>query len=382
MSSYHIHNRVVILFIIVTAPVVLGSTAISATTTSNSLELPDDDREILPPSEAGIDPKVTSNNATNTHTKDNKSGHNSTDTQTEITVNPGKQTISTNETLTLEIQINTQTNITAIEFVLTYNADIFDVVTVGDGDFLTQDGAETISIETIVNETNGTVTGAEARKSEDGVSDDGVLQTIEVRSTNNSETESVTTVGINDVYLLNETSNEVDLASVIVNPAVIEIVDSGGGNGGDDGGSGDGSDTAPPMVSVDAPETISINQTFTVDASNSTDNGTGIANYTFRLQNGTVVTQPQPTLEVNFPEPGTQNITIEVTDKAGNQNSSSVSIEVVDSTDGSDGDDSGGTGGDSGDETESDAPGFGPVITLVGLFSAVLLIIILTDTNT
>lgn len=89
-------------------------------------------------------------------------------------------------------------------------------------------------------------------------------------------------------------------------------------------------DTTPPTVRVDLSETVKIGDPFVIDASNSTDTGTEIANYTFTFPNGESVTQPDPRLEVTAPDLGVQNITVTVTDNAGRQNSTTVEVEVVD----------------------------------------------------
>jgi PGF-CTERM protein len=152
--------------------------------------------------------------------------------------------------------------------------------------------------------------------------------------------------------------------------------DSGGDDNNDSGDSSGGdSDTTPPTVRVDAPGTVNVSEQFTVNASASTDSGSGIANYTFAVPNQPNTTQSTPQFETNFSETGTQSITVTVTDDAGNQNSTTIAVEVVQSTDGGDG-----GGGDDGDsttatetETSSQAPGFGPVVTLAALLSAALL---------
>lgn len=93
-----------------------------------------------------------------------------------------------------------------------------------------------------------------------------------------------------------------------------------------------GDDTTPPTVSVQAPETVGLNEVFTIDASGSFDAG-GIANFTFALPNGTTETQTEPRLDVTLSETGQQNITVTVTDTSGNQNSTTVAVTVVEGAD-------------------------------------------------
>jgi subtilisin family serine protease len=94
----------------------------------------------------------------------------------------------------------------------------------------------------------------------------------------------------------------------------------------------DTGDTTAPTVKVTAPETATVGESFTVDASASTDN-TGIANYTFVLPDGTEQTQESPTREVTISETGSKEITVRVTDVAGNQNSSTVTVDIVEGAD-------------------------------------------------
>jgi hypothetical protein len=80
-------------------------------------------------------------------------------------------------------------------------------------------------------------------------------------------------------------------------------------------------------VRVDAPSQVVTDQVFLVNASGSTDNGE-IANYTFTAPDGSSVTQTDPAAEFVFSDPGLKNITVGVTDSAGNQNSTIVSVDV------------------------------------------------------
>lgn len=88
-------------------------------------------------------------------------------------------------------------------------------------------------------------------------------------------------------------------------------------------------DRLPPAVRASAPASVENGETFTVDASGTTDNHR-VANYTFSPDEGDATTTGSPTAAFSFSSSGNHSVTVTATDESGNRNSTTVDVFVED----------------------------------------------------
>jgi len=112
-------------------------------------------------------------------------GEDSQDKIAYISINPPASNHSQGENFTINIEINTQEEIFAVEFELSFESGLIEVLNVTKGNFLNKDGTETYSIIKF-NNTKGEVKFANTRLGiQNGVSGTGLLATIDFRALSN-----------------------------------------------------------------------------------------------------------------------------------------------------------------------------------------------------
>lgn len=137
--------------------------------------------------------------------------------------------------------------------------------------------------------------------------------------------------------------------------ATVTVVDA---NGGEDVASTSFEvvDTEPPVAAIEAPDTTTVGEQFTVDGSASSDED-GVASYEWTFGDGE--TASGATATHTYDEAGSYDVTLTVTDPSGNENQTTTTVDVEsegsddeDDGDGTDGSDEG--DGDGSDEEDSD----------------------------
>ncbi|MFC7045623.1 PKD domain-containing protein [Halobacteriaceae archaeon GCM10025711] len=139
----------------------------------------------------------------------------------------------------------------------------------------------------------------------------------------------------------------------------VTVVDTSG-NTDSDATSIDVSDETPPTAAIDVPGTVTAGESFTANASASSDNG-AIASYEWTFGDGTSATGVS--VEHTYKSTGTYTVTLTVTDTGGNTDATNrtVTVEAASQTDPGGGDDgSDGDSGDSNDGSPSDSGGSSP----------------------
>ena len=86
------------------------------------------------------------------------------------------------------------------------------------------------------------------------------------------------------------------------------------------------SDETPPTADANVPDRVTVGQSFTADGSNSTDNGE-IASYEWDFGDGANASGESVTHA--YDENGTYDVTLTVTDSAGNEHTDTATVEVV-----------------------------------------------------
>ncbi|MFP4142029.1 MAG: PKD domain-containing protein [Thermoplasmata archaeon] len=114
-------------------------------------------------------------------------------------------------------------------------------------------------------------------------------------------------------------------------------------------------DTIPPTADAGDNQTVTVDEEFTLNASDSSDN-IGIASYQWHLDNGKNETGEQ--INYTYDKAGNYTVELTVTDEAGNNDTDTVEITVEESDDGDD---------DGGDDT----PGFTSLLLLTATIIAV-----------
>ncbi|MEZ3163923.1 VWD domain-containing protein [Halorubrum sp. RMP-47] len=142
---------------------------------------------------------------------------------TTVSVVPDRETVAANETMTVDIRVDTSVNITGSEFVFEYDSAVFAVESVEYGSFLERDGGETTSIQPIVDEGSGSVELGEARQSSDGVSGEGTLATVTLRASADVDEPVSTDLAVADATLTDERNEAV---SVRTDSTTVDVTDT------------------------------------------------------------------------------------------------------------------------------------------------------------
>lgn len=142
---------------------------------------------------------------------------------TTISVVPDRESVAANETVTVDVQVDTSENITGSEFVFEHDSEVFAVESVEYGSFLKRDGEETTSIGPIVDEESGSVELGEARQSFDGVSGEGTLARVTLRASDDIDEPVSTDLAVVDTTLTDEDNESV---SVRTDSATVDVTDT------------------------------------------------------------------------------------------------------------------------------------------------------------
>jgi surface glycoprotein (TIGR04207 family) len=140
-----------------------------------------------------------------------------------ISVVPDRGTVAANETVSVDVRVDTSENITGSEFVFEHDSAVFAVDSVEYGSFLERDGGETTSIEPIVDEESGTVEFGEARQSSDGVSGEGTLARVTLRAPDEIDEPVSTDLAVADATFTDERNEPV---SVRTDSATVDVTDT------------------------------------------------------------------------------------------------------------------------------------------------------------